>query len=245
MTLPERLREVATWAIGAIDSGGQHMIGYLAYIYRSIFEVARWNKFTIPDTIPVIAQFISPLALGGYGLVPFHGLVSGLSSVAINEGIRTIGEACFYFKSFRPIAKKVLSAPPIPKNPLTSLRSPGTVTFGVPHLTEHHLIHALEEHYIEGSNSVYLKSYLDAYRATDMEGLAREIFEQNPTISETALNCIYQTTPLYFIDRMLSKVKKSTTLTNMLGKTLTRNLKKRIQSEAERVRAFWDYTYDI
>jgi len=239
MTLSERLREVATWAIGAMESGSNHFFVFWAYIFRSCMEIAKWNRYDITMDKHFVIQTISPIALGGYAFMPLHGLATGLVRQAFVENIAGVKEACFHFSFVRPFLFGLLRSPAAVRDPVSILRAPYAVSFAVPHLTEHHVIHALEEHYLENCESIYLKPYLDFFRGQKLYEFALQLTQSNSHCSFADLECIYKASPIAYVDKIFSKIKKSTTLQTMLNPRLVSNLQRRIRQEAVLVNSAW------
>jgi len=216
MSFTERLREVSTWAIGAIDSSANPLDCYYAYLYRCVYEEITWyNKanYTAPAKI---LQWISPVAMGGYGALPIHSLAAGVSRSSLAENLKTVQILAKRNPHFRSAFKALLKTPAEVKTPLQILRSPDTPVYAVPHLTEHRVIHAIEDHLLKGCTSVYLKDALSVLAGGSLHSFAQSIASSFVGCNTMVVEAVYTASPVYAIDKIISKVKKASTLRDLL-----------------------------
>jgi hypothetical protein len=226
LTLPERLRECASWAVGAAESGSDVGFVYYAYILRCIIEVSAWTKKPLLSNIVTVAQFVSPMAHGGFAVCPVHGIVAGLVRNLASENLESLKKMASFYKEVRPIYLALAGQVVSPKRGVTILRTPTTVTTSCPHLTEHRITKELERVFLESSNSVYLADFIALSQRKEIEDFADDLVTSNNRTTVTSLDILYNTTTIAFIDKVLSKCKKSASLIEMIGqKELSRIMK--------------------
>jgi hypothetical protein len=216
LSFTERLREVSTWAIGAIDSSANPLDCYYAYLYRSVFEEFQWNNKANYSTPAKILQWISPVAMGGYGALPIHSIAAGVSRSSLAENLKTVQVLAKRNPYFTNAFKVLLKTPVGTKTDLQVLRSPETPVYAVPHLTEHRTIHAIEEHLLSDCHSAYLKDPLTVLAGGSLSAFASTILKSVQSSNFMAIEAIYTSSPVFAIDKIISKVKKASTLRDLL-----------------------------
>jgi len=240
LTLAERLRECASWAVGAAESGSDAGFVYYAYIYRCVFEISSWSDKKLISTPSFICQLISPIQYGGFGLVPIHGIIAGLIRNLTAECLESLKR----FANKEPDAKHayaaVVSMTSHPKSGISVFRTPATISIAAKHLTEARITKAIERVFIESTESIYLSEFVHLSNRAAFKDWAEELVENNARTTYTTLEIIYNTTTINFIDTVLSKCKKSSSLTDLLGqKELTRLIRANV-NEARVVIDNWD-----
>jgi len=219
MSFPERLREVATWAIGSCDTSSEMMATYMAYLYRSVIEEYNWvgYKDREPPTQAKTLQWISPIALGGYGLLPLHSITSGVSRSSFTECLKTVQLLARVKPIFRPAYIAIVKTPIAVKPAAATLRSPDTIVYAVPHLTEHRVTHIIEDKLIKDSCSPYLGEYVSILRNDKLKEFATEVIDKLKLPVCSAYQAVYESSPVYFVDKMIAKVRKASTLQDLLS----------------------------
>jgi len=241
LTLPERLRECASWAVGATESGSDIGFVYYAYILRCVIEVSSWSKKPLLSNLAVVSQFVAPLAYGGFGVCPVHGIVAGLIRNLTSENMESLKKLASYYVEVRPIYILLSKQAVSPKRGTTIFKAPSTVTTASPHLTEHRITSQLEKVFLDSSNSAYLTDFIALSKRDELEDFADELVSINNRLTLTSLSLVHDCTTIAFIDKVLSKCKKSTSLINMLGpKEVNRVVKANI-AEAMNVIDNWGY----
>jgi len=219
MSFPERLREVATWAIGACDTSSEMMATYMAYVYRSVVEEYNWLGYKDREapTQAKTLQWISPIALGGYGLLPIHCIASGISRSSFTECLKTVQMLARVKPVFKPAYIAIVKTPIAVKAPTAALRSPDTIVYAVPHLTEHRVTHIIEDKLIKDSCSPYLGEYVSILRNDKLKDFAAEVMDKLKLPVCAAYQAAYESSPMYFVDKMIAKVRKASTLQDLLS----------------------------
>jgi len=239
LSLPERLRECATWAIGAAESGTPLMFLYHCYVARFIWEVSLWNHMDTLFDYSRALLYITPISFGGLGLITYAGITTGLNREAVAEGIASLKRIAINVPFLRKQIVKILNADNSSKSMIGIIRAPQTIVKTSPHLVETRIISALEERLITNSDSVYLKEFIKMASPAAYHEFARDIVNNNTKLSKVAIELIYEMTPLAYADKVLSKAKRSSTLIDLLGFTLHNHIMKANASDLKEVESHW------
>jgi len=239
LSLPERLRDCATWAIGAAESGTSLMFLYYSYVVRFVWEISLWNHKDTLNDFNRSLLYITPIALGGLGLITYAGITTGLNRETVAEGIASLKRIGIQIKSVRKAICNILNGENTTKSPIGIVKAPATIVKLRPHLIETRIVSALEEKLIDNSDSIYMKEFIDMCSPVVYHEFAREIIENNKRLSKVAIGLVYEMTPLAYAEKVLSKAKKSSTLINLLGITLHRHILKLNVHDLKEVEGHW------
>lgn len=217
LSFPERLREASTWAIGAIESSAEPLEVYVAYLYRISVEEIAWDPKVNYELTLKLLHWTSPIALGGLGVLPLHSLSSGVSRSSIVESVKTMQVLAKRNKYFLHAYKSIIVTPISAKNSLQILRSPETIVYATPHYTEHRVVQAIEEHILKDCTSVYLKDAIGILASKNILDFADEIMSHVKIANKMTIDAIYNASPIAYIDKIIAKVKKASTVASLLS----------------------------
>lgn len=216
MSLPERIREAAAWGAGMCESSGRIEEVHLMYVIRTIREVQAWKKKKFWADRVLSLQFVSTPAVGGFGVVGIDDMASGTARAMFGTTMRLAREVASRDKSAVKAYEMLCHAEINPKSYSHIVRAPSTPNIALPHFSETRLTKAISDKMLEDTTSVYLSELSPLLSVESVEQEFAEILSSVKRISRVQLERIYKAHPVSYLDKLVSKVKKSSTLTSFL-----------------------------
>lgn len=230
--LPEDIREVTAWATGATESGTPKEYVYACYLMDCARTTARkLGKAVKAD--PLHASFLlAPVAGGGAGVMPPHGVVASLVKDMYTEQLEVLRKAAHHFPAVRAHYARIVNAEVKRKSGRGILRAHKTVTLMLAKMSEQRVTRAIEDKFLGNGGSCYVREMVESCNGPLIEEFGVAVARSNQKVLGVNLDDLYESSPLKMYDSILAKFKKSATLTAALGKEVTRSIIKAYKDDA-------------
>jgi len=222
--LPEDIREVTAWASGATESGTPKEYVYATYLLDCARTVVRKTGMPMRPDPNEVSFLFAPTAAGGCGVMPPHGVLASLVKDMYVEQLEIMRQNCYVSPALRKKYVKVVNSDVSLKSGRGILRAHKTVTLKIKKMSEQRVTRAIEAKFLADGGSAYVKEMLSVCNGPGIEQFGLDVAVSNPKALGVNLDDLYESSPLSMYDSILAKFKKSSTLTDALGREKTRSL---------------------
>jgi hypothetical protein len=230
-SIVEELDTFFAIAQGMVKEGSQWAPAYTMYIEAAIKSILRWSKKQRlnMDLDALAIGMLTPKSFGGFGLQPLQGLVSTNTTTMTAEGLGMMNRLA---RSKSPISlkvKKMMNKGIVRRDNLSIFRDPLRIRSNTSVLVENRLLMRtmawLEDKGGELAN--FSEELKDRSAVTHAKALADVlIIRGQPIVSPPVLARVWKTTPLCYIESILGKFKRSSTIISLMGESVMRSIRK-------------------
>jgi len=216
--LMDELMAHAATARGAIKSGTDHNVAYLAYVIEYYFTLKRWSGWKLwGDRVETLAlRCHLPFNLGGFS-------INSVFSLSTNETFATF-EACvancrmimMSFPALAPFFKVVFNRPPVPMDPTTILQTPMSFRFDITSLSNRKFPNAVRSIILKDSVNPLVRAVSERIQEFDTSVYA-QILANNRVIHEVVRQLLADMDPEAVLKKIIGKLQNSSTAAYILG----------------------------
>lgn len=237
-TLPEEFDSLAAASQGAVKDGGDWMTTYAMYAESLVKAISRWvpREFRQASPVALSLKLITPKSLGGFGMVSMQSLMTTAGVNATSEGLGMLNSVARQIPMLAKDVRRIVTKPVVIRDALSILRDPLRIrTTGVV-MVENRLTMSIVG-WLEKNAGVYAK-FMAAYRDQDLIAHARAVAEallSTHAVNAPALNRAWKTTPLAYVESVVGKFKRSSTIVELLGHRALNSIRKKNKDEVRAV----------
>jgi len=239
ISMPERFREVHSWTLSANKNGANWYASHVCYLWECIRLVYAADRVHPPEGLNGAFQLYMPVALGGYGLVPFHLCNATVGRLPLSEAVTFLKEASKVYKEVQPMFAIMLNKGARLKTGASFIRAPQTFTSTDPHMTEMRMTSFLERHVSQLTKGAYVGDIFSLYSEDNLHALGENVVDIISRISLVSIDKLYSITPERAIATIISKFRKSSTMTDLIGHRALTRIIKLDRAEIARVNKAW------
>jgi len=217
-TLADELEANAASTRGAIQNGSDHRLCYFSYVHCNYKTLRRWGLKTMDDSALYRMAFMSyvPVGLGGFGFSTIFGLATNEAYNSMNAGIANMKMICHSFRSYAPLANKILNAGVRSMDEESILRNPHAMRTKLRCLNTRRFANAAKSYIMNNSVNTLIRAVAQG----DFEGADENMLAyiaNNHTIDEIVRTRFWKMSTKCFVEKIVSKLQTSRTAASVLG----------------------------
>jgi len=239
VSMPERLREIHSWTLSANKNGANWYTSHLCYLWECIRLIYAADRESPPMGLPGAFQLYMPVALGGYGIIPFHLCNATVGRLPISEAVTFLRVVSKALPDMRYLYGLMLNKSIRLKTGASIIRSPQTFQSADAHLVEMRMTATLERHVSKLNSGCYVGELFTLYSEDRLHQLGQNLIDLVQRQSLVSIDRLYNCTPERAISTIISKFRKSSSVTEMLGKKTVTKIIKLDRSEVLRINRSW------
>lgn len=223
---------------GCVKDQGTWSPTYYRYVYAFIKALYRWERTKVRHMpVPSLAfKVITPKAFGGFGIQPWQGLVATVTLDLTSEGLGILNRIGRAYPQLRDQVEVITTQPLLLKDPLSILRDPTRVRITGKILVENRLLMAILSKLEEPGHAA--SRFMRGYKSAELREHAIAVsiaMSRDPTISVTALQAGWHSTPLAYIESVVGKFRRAKSIMAMLGEKVVSSIRRKNAKDVSEV----------
>jgi len=221
-TIVEDMAECFARSQGALKAGTPMCVAYAKYIHECVKTIYRWTGYHRSkagyQTLRLAIQMYTPKGFSGFGCMSLQALVT---TAASKQWIENIGILRTYVRmnpNQKRLVKSILQRSILEITDENYLRDPLRVRVVDKVLIENRVSVAIIDWMLKNKDKLNhsIQACLESKPVEHVAHLAKEL-RNMPTVNIVMLDNIWRSTPLYYIETLIAKFKRSSTIIALLG----------------------------
>lgn len=217
-TLVDELLGVAATVRGAIQSGSDHRLAYLAYCLECTLRIREWSGYRNDLGTSSIFHFMMfvPVNLGGLGLLSLYSLSTNEGYTSLIDSVSNMKMICHCYPEFAPVANSVLNVGMRYMDAEGILKNVFSIKTKARCLNSHRFPNAAKDKVMRKVVNPFIVSLIAASRVT-LDDTAVATIENANVVNEVQRSKLYDMSPISVFDTVLGKLQSSGTAARLLG----------------------------
>lgn len=215
-TIADDLDAIAGEVQGAIKAGTSYQLAYATYVIEVYKVIKRWSRYKVKLTSIHSLMCLFPVALGGIGVRSLLQLATNEAFNPLVSGLGNIKSFCMSYPRNTELVNRLLNTAMKPMQAEAFLRAPKSIRNQCMTLNLQRFTVTMKEWIKANSKNPFI---LDVLRAADQQqsdDFANRIGNMTE-VSSLGLQTMAEMRPDAAIDKLVSKLQRSMTASELLG----------------------------